>query len=166
MVSLRVADRYEEGMAVVISVRTLFAVLLLGAVAHADQPVPVPVAPSPPPGLDAQGKANGCRGAGCGVTNENRAAWVQYLGAMASFRQTCEADAVCKLTSDICTNLSWVAGARARIAAERSNASGVVDLSVLHDQGETITTLTPVLAKEKADYLRLTRKTFSWTACR
>lgn len=86
--------------------------------------------------------------------------------AAAAKRQACTADATCKLTQELCSNISWVNGAKARIADEKANAGGVVNLVVLHDQGETITTLTPVIAQEKAQYTRLTHKTFDAVLCK
>jgi len=52
----------------------------------------------------------------------------------------------------LCTDTRWIANARACIAREKANPSGVVDLAKLHDCGDTIQQLQPVVDKLRPVY--------------
>lgn len=52
----------------------------------------------------------------------------------------------------LCVDTRWIANARACIAREKANPSGVVDLAKLHDCGDTIQQLQPVIDKLRAIY--------------
>ena len=85
----------------------------------------------------------------------------------------CRADAKCLLPRQIqavTANVCAVQGEREflvqRMAAERSNPSGVVDLVELHDDGMSLQDIDAHrLPPVKAAYLKITKKPFSRTVC-
>lgn len=85
----------------------------------------------------------------------------------------CRADAKCMAqrqvdatASSICANLGNIRVLTARIAAERANPSGVVDLADLHSSGEDIQIAQANVAGLKVQYAKLTGKPFDASVCR
>jgi hypothetical protein len=61
----------------------------------------------------------------------------------------------------VCYDLSEIQDEKTRIANERTNPSGVMDLQVMHDAGDRLRTDQENLARDKAAYLKATGKPFN-----
>lgn len=95
------------------------------------------------------------------------------LVAMVAKENACRADKKCMIdrqaapiANGICLNLGNIRVLTARIAAEKANPSGVVDLADLHSSGEDIQIAQANVTSLKAQYAKLAGKTFEASVCR
>jgi hypothetical protein len=88
------------------------------------------------------------------------AAWETALPAERLRRATDKADA-----ATICGLTTQLQQAQARIAKEKANPSGVVDLADLHTTGQMVQAYTAIIASRKALFLRDRKKAFNAAMC-
>ena len=87
--------------------------------------------------------------------------------------KACRVDAAClanrqaaALSTQLCGHLGAIRVLTQRIATEKANPSGVVDLADLHSSGEDIQIHREQLAQGKAEYSKVTGKVFDAAVCK